>query len=661
MRRFSLLTATGLASLVVCCAGPAAPSFAADQQAAVVAPKYKVGKAYLVITKDGKVFTGSLTRQDDTFITLTQPGGQAAKIPHKNIEQIREAVRKGAGGVGRPAVAAKPKVKQAKKKASNAAPAVKQIRVIQRGLPAGNTVNVREKVDPKDPSELVLVLSPKGPVIVRLDIYVDGKPYRAAREAIVDELMEYADSNEDEKYTWEELLNNPRGSFGRYRTFSTNKAYRDLYIKRNDVNGDGLVDRYELRRYVASLGYGAAFNVRPSYAYQRQPDVKKLLDADKDGKLSKEELAAAGKRLKSRDANDNDLLEATELGGGRAAYSRYAQGTRLSTRARDVFQLGPTAELTSIYSALQKRYGNDSKEIKAAAFAIDPKLFKKLDLNKNGVIESGEMVALHLARPALHLEVRLGTKDKVGIGVVVKSAPKGVAANPADAKGPVRELALTLPGWKLRIEVPEVQTYSYNYARYATSYLQRYDVDKNQYIDKKDIEKLGNQARYVESQFKNWDANGDGKVYAKEIEQSYMRMYAPQQSQVSLTESSQGPSLFAALDVSGDNRLSLREMRTAGQRLQSLDRNKNGRIDADEMPTETVIALTQGRNYYRRTGTRPVSGNARGPKWFIHMDKNGDGDVTLKEFLGTREQFHKLDTNKDGFIEPKEAEAAAKQ
>ena len=42
------------------------------------------------------------------------------------------------------------------------------------------------------------------------------------------------------------------------------------------------------------------------------------------------------------------------------------------------------------------------------------------------------------------------------------------------------------------------------------------------------------------------------------------------------------------------------------------------------------------------------------------MDRNGDGDVTLKEFLGDEVQFRKLDTNGDGFIEPKEADDAAR-
>ena len=64
--------------------------------------------------------------------------------------------------------------------------------------------------------------------------------------------------------------------------------------------------------------------------------------------------------------------------------------------------------------------------------------------------------------------------------------------------------------------------------------------------------------------------------------------------------------------------------------------------------------------YRRPTSTvgnppAPVAKKGSAPEWFTRMDRNGDGDITLKEFLGDREAFEKLDANKDGFIEPAEA------
>ena len=46
-----------------------------------------------------------------------------------------------------------------------------------------------------------------------------------------------------------------------------------------------------------------------------------------------------------------------------------------------------------------------------------------------------------------------------------------------------------------------------------------------------------------------------------------------------------------------------------------------------------------------------------GPLWMQMMDRNGDGDISRLEFLGTRAEFDRIDTDKDGIVSTAETEA----
>jgi Ca2+-binding EF-hand superfamily protein len=626
----------------------------------------KIGQRYTVVTTTGRVVVGTLTKMDAKSITLKDAGGKSFVIPRKEIDEIRKIAP--AASVAEKRLA---ELKKQQEKLRKALEARQRAILLQRGGTTRNQPADRDDADPKDPKETIVLLSPRGPIIAEFAIYADGKPFRMLREAIVDDLMDLAKPDvgkdgKNEPLTWEKALADPRFSFGRYSIVARNAGSRESLVRRYDLNGDGLLQREEVRRYIAQLGYGGAFVVRPNYTFQKQPDVKSVLDTNRDGVISAAELKAAPERLKTRDADDNDLLTANELGGGQP--QQYAgafggsAGIRLPTTPRTVFQLGPSANLTALYHELVKHYGDEKKIVHGSAFRLDPKLFASLDLNKNGVLESGEMIGFHLAKPAMKLEIQIGETPRVVAGEMAKQLKlERAAAKPSEL------LSLSLPGWSLRIHATAGAGRRYDYTRTAASYITRYDANKNGYIEEKELKELGAVGRYPLQQFKLWDANGDGKVYADEIKKAYERTLAPQLSQVTLAERSQGPSLFAALDETGDGRISLREMRNAGRRLLELDRNRNGRIDADEMPSEISLTITRGvgggygtgQAYANRGGPTPAT--VRGPRWFYHMDKNGDGDVSLREFLGTKEQFKKLDANGDGFIELKEAEAVGTQ
>lgn len=587
------------------------------------------------------------------------------------------AVRKAAADLGAAATRVEKAQKAIEKRLADVKKAARVVRTraAQRAVSRYPSLPLRVNADPQDPHERFLVLTPGGPLVVRAAITIDGKPFRMARERLVSEMLAGADLDEDRLSTWKEALQSRKFTMGRLNNMSDQQ--RAHYTKTLDLNRNGVVERGEARRFLTMTSSTVAFNAitgpGANYAYGRfflqdgrlvQPggagtDLRPLLDVDDDGTLSKEEIANAGKRLKSRDADDNDLLYPQEAGTQPASS---LQRLNLQGRSRggalpwpaSAALLGEAIKDEQLFQLLQQRYAKD-KKITAESFAAVPELFAKLDADKDGTLTKEEAGKLHEFPAQLELTVDIG---KTGKGVALKSNVKSLKVE-SQGDG---TLSVSVPGVRIAFKSNRGSSGNVDYSSTAKSYMSRYDGDNNGYLDEKEL--TGNLQRMMGM----WDEDGDGKVFEKEITRSYERMQAPQMTQVLAAASRpSNNSLFQALDMSGDGRLSLREMRTADKQIQKLDNNGDGRIEADEVPAAMSVNFTLGNAAYQgylpignrgQTGPPPPKSNA--PKWFTHMDRNGDGDVTLREFLGEREQFKKLDANSDGFIELTEAQANAK-
>jgi Ca2+-binding EF-hand superfamily protein len=304
-----------------------------------------------------------------------------------------------------------------------------------------------------------------------------------------------------------------------------------------------------------------------------------------------------------------------------------------------------------IHRALVQHYKNEQGQVTPETFSSMPALFQTLDANQDGILSEVEALKLKDLPPHLELDFDLGPKGK---GVkLLKASEEFQNRKDSDAL-----VSVELPRMKLNATWNRGSAeYVYNDLQ-GESYVSRFDTDKNGYLESKEL--AGNYARIMEM----WDLNEDGKVFAKEIVESYRLQRAPQATQVRATVTYDGNSVFQALDQSGDLRLSLREMRTAHEQLKPFDKNQDGRITPEEVPVTLGLTFVVGYGYLPtgQPANRAPAEAAKnsGPlEWFTRMDRNGDGDLTLKEFLGDKEQFQSLDSNQDGFIEPKEAQAAA--
>jgi Ca2+-binding EF-hand superfamily protein len=551
--------------------------------------------------------------------------------------------------------------------------AQQQTAVVARSMNYGPTP-VREEVDPQDTVERVLLLSPGGPLVIELTLTIDGQPFNVPREALVDELLEDADTDQDDKPTWKEAMENPRFGFGRLAQIVSIGQTREQRIaqltQQYDVNRNGLVDRSEARGFLAQMFGGPAFTLSGQVAYARiggygvgppagQPTVvRELLDTDGDGILSPDELAAATQKLETRDADGNELVTLAELAGESAPDPLAARRLVIGGTSSLIYLLGPAVRLEQLDSALRQKYG---QELKSDAFPLVPNLLPALDANQNGRLERDELAGLNTISPHIALAANFGRMGDVPGGIMVTSVSQELGDfELAPARG---RRSLQLAGLQLEFTIPPSPAARINYDAQAMAYLNRFDTDKNGYLEKQE---LADNNRPFAQQFEAWDTDGDGKVYAAELKTFFERQAAPSRSQIAATVDTPKDPLLTTLDTSGDERLSLRELRSAPTRLAALDKNADGRLDMQEVPAQMSVTLSHGGTGYRyypapvvgysASVSRPTA-PASGPEWFQRMDRNGDGDVSPREFLGSRDQFQRLDADADGLIDAQEAAA----
>src|SRR5262249_27186783 len=92
------------------------------------------------------------------------------------------------------------------------------------------------------------------------------------------------------------------------------------------------------------------------------------------------------------------------------------------------------------------------------------------------------------------------------------------------------------------------------------------DSDQNGYVDESEMMKTA--LAVIRRFFRRAAREGEGKLLKKELE-AYNRQQADAiASRIVLTYADRGQTLFAILDRNGDQKLGLRELRRAGERLE---------------------------------------------------------------------------------------------
>jgi Ca2+-binding EF-hand superfamily protein len=529
------------------------------------------------------------------------------------------------------------------------------------------------------------------PVLMRLHVQIDGKPLGKVWNALIDDLFRKLDANKDGVLDGTELagIPAPQDVFGSSQGLPARFQPPDATKSGTaDANGDGKVTRDELAAFYRRHGgnplslvrtgdNGGGTNLQSSEAINKA--LMKLLDTNKDGKLSKEELSATPKRLLKLDLNDDEVVTIQELfgrpreggngqilllGGGSAGTPLSADGPLLLVKANGGRDLA---------KSLLKHYGHSagakkSGKLSVRDLGIDAETFGTLDADRDGKLDQEELARFARRAPDLELDIKLG-KDKAVTARPGKVKLAGVRI--IREKGQVRlavgNTTLNLgfdTGGGGSITFAQVDDNAFLKMQFSTA-----DTDNNGYLDMKEARRS-----VFGGSFKATDADGDGKLYLKEV-----LAYTARRKELSakaraccvtMALSDQGRGLFEMIDTDGDGRLSVREMRDAIKLVKKLDQNGDASLSLGEIPRRMLLAARMGPSgtvggfggvFIIQTtfqGTEPaVPEKKDGPVWFRKMDRNRDGDVSPREFLGTTEQFRAIDTDKDGLISLAEAKA----
>jgi Ca2+-binding EF-hand superfamily protein len=165
------------------------------------------------------------------------------------------------------------------------------------------------------------------------------------------------------------------------------------------------------------------------------------------------------------------------------------------------------------------------------------------------------------------------------------------------------------------------------------------------------------------------DTDNDGAIsraeYMAQSDQRFARLDANGDGQLSGDElAGRGGRRMADADTNKDGKISKAEFAAqAADRFAKLDVNKDGKISRDEMKA-MMERMREGRGGPGMTPPPPGGGDAMGERggrggMMARFDTDHDGRISHAEALAQAEaHFAKLDTNKDGFIDKAEMDAA---
>jgi Ca2+-binding EF-hand superfamily protein len=378
-----------------------------------------------------------------------------------------------------------------------------------------------------------------------------------------------------------------------------------------------------------------------------------------------------------------------ELGFGDGTSSTLYLGSRRRARPSlaDVYY-PPAGVPVGVKGLLAARDKDKDSALSPAELGCDAKAFAPLDADGDGRLDTDEIAAWLRQPPDLDLAYDLptaaggGTAWLLGGGSYTRPAQTGTVK--VTGKGrlggevkPDRDgaLAAALPGARLRFAADaRAGSPAGVQVRAATDGLRAVFTRVAGTADVVERKQLADTPEFQAALpvFDFADRDKDGTVTTADLDRLARTGDALVNCRTVIEVADLGRGLFELLDRNGDGTLSPRELNAAVGILDALDRDGDGTLAPTELPRGYAVTAKPASvdvfpaapmydfNVVGFVGaspaTRPVV-PAAAPEWFRHADRNGDGDVSAREFPGLPALFKKMDADGDGLVSPEEARA----
>ncbi len=526
-----------------------------------------------------------------------------------------------------------------------------------------------------DTARQLIFLAENRPIFLRLRVMSQGRSFEASWIDSVRTLYASLDRNGDGILTTKEADPTVLTAFVRLATGATvltTPLEPDVHPKDGKVSIDELAEALRPLLGPFRLQVGRQ-------AIGRTDALFDQLDRDKDGELTRPELAAIAGSLRPLDLDDNAMVTADELEPySSAAFNPIVDAS--ADRRAPFTALPPVVELVAGESSfrparlLLKKYdkgkgdvpGRPDSKLSPTEFAIDPDAFASADSNGDDALDTDELRKL-LARPPVDLPLDVTLSLEASGRTTVRAEAGGALSKGAQ----VRRLAdgdveFAVGQVRLDIHVDDGNTAAEAARRVVQQLFKAADANKDGYLEGKEQATINGPQFPLAGLSETIDRDADGKIYVKELNAFADRQIEAARSRVVMTTDDQGRAIFGIVDLDRDRRLGAREVMRTVDRVMSWDGNGDGRVSPDEIPYHFQVTIARsglpgltGEGVGTSVPRSMTATPAAGPDWFQKMDRNHDGDVSRREFLGPRDQFDRLDRDNDGLIDADEAMAAA--